>query len=109
MPPGKGVRVRLPSETFSVIIEESNGALRLLLFGWLDASAVPALYQAVGRAGSRDVTLDIEELTYIDGAGWLGVIGCEQRVASRGGRLRIDNGIRKILELDPGISRSPGR
>jgi anti-anti-sigma factor len=99
MPPRKGVRLRVPSETFTVLIEESNGALRLHLFGWLDAAAVPALYQAAARAGSRDVTLDVEELTYIDGAGWLGVIGCEQRVATRGGRLRIENGIRKILEL----------
>ena len=75
----------------------------------MDADAVPALYQTVARSGSRDVVLDIEDLEFIDGAGWLGVITCEQRVANWGGRLRIDNGIRKILELDPGISRSPGR
>lgn len=92
--------MRLPSETFSVLTEESNGTLRLHLFGWLDAAAVPALHQAVARAnGSPEVVLDIEELTFIDGAGWLAVIGCEQRLATRGGRLRIENGIRKILEL----------
>ena len=75
-----------------------------------DGSTPPLcrLYQAVAHSGSRDVVLNIEDLEFIDGAGWLGVIGCEQRVAS-GGRLRIDNGIRKILELDPGISRSPER
>jgi anti-anti-sigma factor len=92
--------LRLPSETFSVLIEESNDVLRLHLIGWLDAAAVPALYQAVARAaGSREVVLDIEDLTFVDGAGWLGVIGCEQRVATRGGRLRIENGIRRILKL----------
>ena len=77
--------MRVPSESFSVLVEESNDALRLFLTGWLDAAAVPGLYQAVARSGSRDVVLDIEDLEFIDGAGWLGVIGCEQRVASRGG------------------------
>ncbi len=51
------------------------------------------------RAGPGDVTLDIDPLESIDGAGWLGVIACEQRVTGWGGRLRIDNGIRKILDL----------
>jgi anti-anti-sigma factor len=101
--------MRVPYESFSVLVQESKDALHVFLGGWLDAAAVPGLYQAVARSGSRDVVLDIEDLEFIDGAGWLGVIGCEQRVASRGGRLRIDNGIRKILELDPVISRSPGR
>ena len=101
--------MRVPSESFSLLVQESNDALRVFLSGWFDAAAVPGLYQTVARSGSRDVVLDIEDLEFIDGAGWLGVIGCERRVASRGGRLRIDNGIRKILELDPGISRSPER
>jgi anti-anti-sigma regulatory factor len=101
--------MQVPSESFSVLVEESNDALHLFLGGSFDAAAVPGLYQAVARSGSRDVVLDIQDLEFIDGAGWLGMIGCERRVASRGGRLRIDNGIRKILELDPGISRSPGR
>ena len=84
--------MRVPSESFSVLVEESN-----------HAAPVPGrmvrrrrgagLYQAVAHSGSRDVVLNIEDLEFIDGAGWLGVIGCEQRVASRGGRLRIDNGI----------------
>jgi hypothetical protein len=50
-----------------------------------------------GRPGN--VVLDIDGLDHIDGAGWLGVISCEQRVTNWGGRLRIDHGIRKILEL----------
>ena len=48
--------------------------------------------------------LDIDGLDFIDGAGWLGVISCEQRVARWGGRLRIDRGIRKILKLAPSTS-----
>ena len=87
------------SESFSVLMEESNGALHLYLAGWLDASAVPALLQSVGRGRPGDVVLDIDGLDHIDGAGWLGVISCEQRVTNWGGRLRIDHGIRKILEL----------
>ena len=101
--------MQVPSETFSVQIEESSGTSHLYLTGCLDAAAVPALQDAVASARPLDVALDIDGLEFIDGAGWLGVITCEQRVANWGGRLLIDHGIRKILELDPGISRSPGR
>jgi hypothetical protein len=101
--------MQAPSEGFSVLMEESNGALRLYLAGWLDASAVPALLRSVTRGRPGDVVLDIEGLDHIDGSGWLGVISCEQRVANWGGRLRIDHGIRKILELAPPASGSPGR
>ena len=91
--------MQVPSESFSVLMEESNGALRLNLAGWLDASAVPALLRSVTRCRPGDVVLDIDGLDHIDGAGWLGVISCEQRVTNWGGRLRIDHGIRRILEL----------
>jgi len=91
--------MRVPSESFSALIEESNGVLRLYLTGWLDAAAVPQLLRAVLLGKPGDVVLDIQGLDFIDGAGWLGVISCEQRVATWGGRLRIDHGIRKILEL----------
>ena len=91
--------MRVPSESFSVLIEESNGAQHLTLEGWLDAAAAPTLLAAVTRARPRDVTIDIDRLVSIDGAGWLGVVACEQRVTDWGGRLRIDDGIRKILDL----------
>ena len=91
--------MRVPSESFSVLMEKSNGAMHLYLAGWLDASAVPALLQSVMQGRPGDVVLDIDGLDHIDGAGWLGVISCEQRVTNWGGRLRIDHGIRKILEL----------
>jgi anti-anti-sigma factor len=91
--------MQVPSESFSVLMEESNGALHLYLAGWLDASAVPALLRSVTRGRPGDVVLDIDGLDYIDGAGWLGVISCEHRVTDWGGRLRIDHGIRRILEL----------
>ena len=90
--------MRVPSEGFSVLIEESNGQ-HLTLDGWLDAGAVPTLLAAVTRARPPDVTIDIDRLASIDGAGWLGVIACEQRVSGWGGQLRIDDGIRKILDL----------
>jgi anti-anti-sigma regulatory factor len=101
--------MQVPSESFSVQIEESSGTSHLYLTGCLDAAAVPALQDAVAGARPLHVALDIDGLEFIDGAGWLGVITCEQRVAKWGGRLLIDHGIRKILELDPGTSRSPGR
>jgi len=91
--------MRVPSENFSVLSEESNGAQHLTLDGWLDAAAVPTLLAAVTRARPLDVTIDIDQLESIDGAGWLGVVASEQRVSGWGGQLRIDDGIRKILDL----------
>ena len=38
--------MRIPSENFSVLIEESNGAQHRTLDGWLDAAAVPTLLAA---------------------------------------------------------------
>jgi hypothetical protein len=93
--------MQVASESFSVQIEESSGTSRLYLTGALDAAAVPALQNAVVGARPLDVALDIDGLEFIDGAGWLGVISCEQHVANWGGRLLIDHGIRKILELAP--------
>ena len=64
--------MRVPSESLSVLVRESNDALQLFLGGWFDAAAVPALYRAVARSGSRDVVLDVEDLEFIDGAGGSG-------------------------------------
>jgi hypothetical protein len=91
--------MQVPSESFSVQIEESSGTSHLYLTGCLDAAAVPALQDAVAGARPLDVALDVDGLEFIDGAGWLGVISCEQHVANWGGRLLIDHGIRRILEL----------
>lgn len=44
--------MRVPSESLSIFIEESDEALRLSLTGWLDASAVPALQDAVASTNS---------------------------------------------------------
>ena len=52
-------------------------------------------------ASARAHTFD--GLEFVDGAGWLGVISCDQHVANWGGRLLIDRGIRKILELDASL------
>ena len=100
--------MRVPSERFSIIIDESDEAVRLFLTGWLDAAAVPALQDAVASARPLDVALEIAGLEFVDGDGWLGVISCERLVAQWGGRLRVGRGIRKILELDPVTSRSLG-
>lgn len=92
--------MQVPSESFSVQIEESSGTSHLHLTGWLDAAAVPALQDAVAGARPLDVALDLDGLEFIDGAGWLGVTWCDEAVAKWGGRLLIDHGLRKMLELE---------
>ena len=65
--------MQVPSESFSVQIEESSGTSHLYLTGWLDAAAVPALFRTRSpSARPLDVALDIDGLEFIDGAGWLG-------------------------------------
>lgn len=92
--------MQVPSESFSVQIEESSGTSHLHLTGWLDGAAVPALQDAVAGARPLDVALDLDGLEFIDGAGWLGVTWCDEAVAKWGGRLLIDHGLRKMLELE---------
>ena len=90
------------ADRFSVRVEDSHDACHVRLSGRLDASALPALEDAIGEVPHRDVVLDLEALTSMDGAAWIAVTRLENRVRDRGNELHLVNAhgrIRTIFEL----------
>jgi anti-anti-sigma factor len=89
------------TDPFSVGVEDSNGATHLRLSGRFDASALPALDDALSGVPHRDVVLDLAALTFMDGAAWIAVTRLENRVQDWGKDLRLVNArgrIRTIFE-----------
>ena len=64
--------MRTLSDTFSVELERSNGATHLRLAGRFDVAATRVLDDAIAVIRRRDVILDLEAVTFMDGAAWLG-------------------------------------
>jgi anti-anti-sigma factor len=94
--------MRVPSDTFTVRVKRSTGMARLRLTGRFDAAAVETLDAVMGVVRDRDVTMDLEGITFMDGAGWLGVMAYERRVRDWGKDVRLENApehIRRIFEL----------
>lgn len=90
------------ADPFSVRVDDSNGATHLRLSGRFDASALPALEDAIDAVPHRDVVLDLAALTFMDGAAWIAVTRLENRVRDWGNDLRLVNArgrIRTIFEL----------
>ena len=87
---------------FSISVGHRSGAALLRLSGRFDGRALPQLDASLSRARDRDVLMDLGDLTFMDGAAWLAVMGVEHRVRDWGSRLRVvnvDGSIRKIFEL----------
>jgi anti-anti-sigma factor len=94
--------MRVPSHSFTVRVKRSTGMARLRLTGRFDAAAVEALDAVIGVVRDRDVTMDLEGITFMDSAGWLGVMAYERRVRDWGKDVRLENApehIRRIFEL----------
>ena len=94
--------MRVPSDTFSVRVKQSNGALHLRLSGRFDSGAVAALDGLIGVGRSRDVVMDLERITFIDGAAWVALMAYDHRVHDWGKDLRLVNTpahLRRIFEL----------
>jgi anti-anti-sigma factor len=94
--------MRVPSDTFTVHVERSTGTVRLRLTGRFDAAAVATLDALIGVVRDRDVTMDLEGVTSMDGAGWRGVLTYERRVRDWGRDVRLENvpeHVRRIFDL----------
>jgi anti-anti-sigma factor len=93
--------MRVPSE-FSVRVEDAGEAAHLRLTGRFDASSLPALDDTIGDTRRRNVVMDLDGLTFMDGAAWLAVMAWEHRVRDWGKDFRLVNvrgRIRKIFEV----------
>lgn len=94
--------MRVPSDTFTVHVRRSTGTARLRLTGRFDAAAVATLDALIGVVRDRDVTMDLEGVTSMDSAGWLGVLTFERRANDWGKDVRLENApehVRRIFEL----------
>jgi anti-anti-sigma factor len=94
--------MRVPSDTFTVRVKRSTGTARLRLTGRFDAAAVASLDSLIGVVRHRDVVMDLEGITFMDSAGWLGVMAYERRVHDWDKEFRLENApehIRRIFEL----------
>lgn len=94
--------MRVPSEIFSLSVEHSDSSVRLLLTGRFDAAAIPALDDVIGEVERRDVLMDLDGITFMDGAAWLAVMNLEHRVHDWGKGLQLVNtpgSIRRIFEI----------
>ena len=94
--------MRVPSDTFTVHVSRSTGTARLRLTGRFDAAAVASLDALIGVLRHRAVTMDLEGITFMDSAGWLGVMAYERRVQDWDKEFRLENApehVRRIFEL----------
>jgi anti-anti-sigma factor len=94
--------MRVPSDLFTVRVKRSTGTARLRLKGRFDEAAVETLDALIGVLRHRDVTMDLEGITFMDTAGWLGVMAYERRVRDWGKDVRLENvpeHVRRIFEL----------
>jgi anti-anti-sigma factor len=94
--------MRTLSDTFSVELERSNGATHLRLAGRFDVAATLVLDDAIAMIRRRDVVLDFEAVTFMDGAAWLAIMAYEHRVHDWGMKFRLAHvpaAIRRIFEV----------
>jgi anti-anti-sigma factor len=114
--------MQVPSDTFSIRLEPSNGVVHLHLSGRFDLAAVRAFDGVFAHTHALDVVVDLEEVTFMDGAAWLAVMDLEHRALDGGKEVRLVNvpqPLRRIFDLtatgyllsdaDRNIDMTPGR
>ena len=90
------------SDTFSIDVQERSEATHLRLIGRFGVATRASLDRLIRRRWPHDVVLDLEGLTFMDGAAWLVVMDLHHRVDDGGQRLQVVNvpaRIRRIFEV----------
>lgn len=81
-----------PEALLTARIEKSNGVARLLLHGELDMWTAPLLAEpltVLERDGADEVTLELQDLTFMDIAGLHAFMDAQHRAEMNGYRLHI--------------------
>jgi anti-sigma B factor antagonist len=84
LPPG--------DELISVDVAASEGSVRLTVSGEVDSSSAPSLRTSVDEAfdaGARQITIDLDAVTFLDSAGLCVLAGAHRRAEEDGVRLRV--------------------
>ena len=77
-------------EGFALHLVRGHDRDVVVVVGELDGSTVPRLHELVATlvtAGSRDVVLDLENMTFVDSSGLSGMLGTRQLLDELGGSL----------------------
>ena len=92
---------------FDVIVSEQDGTLVLHLSGELDLVSEPALTAELAQAGDRPVTIELEDLAFMDSTGLRALLSAAREVT----RLRLTGPlqppIRRLLELTQTLAILP--
>ena len=94
--------MRRHSDTFSVELERLNDATHLRLAGRFDVAATPLLDETIGVIRRRDVILDLDAVTFMDGAAWLAIMATNIASTTGGMKFRLAHvpaNIRRIFEV----------
>ena len=86
-------------ELLTVDTLRDDGALRLVLAGEVDCSTAPLLRRALDTAFAgqpREVTVDLEAVTFLDSAGLSTLAIAHRTAAGQGVRLRVLVGTRAV-------------
>jgi anti-sigma B factor antagonist len=79
-------------ELVSIDVATTEQAVRLAVTGEVDSSSAPALRTSVDEAfaaGARDITIDLDAVTFLDSAGLCVLAGAHRRAEEDGVRLRV--------------------
>jgi anti-sigma B factor antagonist len=84
LPPG--------DELISVGVAATDSSIRLTVSGEVDSSSAPSLRTTVDdafSAGAREITIDLDAVTFLDSAGLCALAAVHRRAVDDGVRLRI--------------------
>jgi anti-sigma B factor antagonist len=90
---------------FSIAIEETDSAARVVLEGELDIATTPradAELRRVEQNGARVIVLDLRQLTFMDSTGLRLLVAADARARDAGHRLAIVRGppaVHRVLEI----------
>jgi anti-sigma B factor antagonist len=79
-------------ELVSIDVATTAGAVRLTVSGEVDSSSAPSLRTYVDEAfaaGAREITIDLDAVTFLDSAGLCVLAAAHRRAEEDGVRLRV--------------------
>jgi len=88
-----------------VTVQANGTQAAVSLSGDLDAATAPefdAALDPVLDAGANDITIDVEELSFLDSSGLRSLVRARERALAAGGALQLTNAgpaVRRVLEI----------
>ena len=87
---------------FSSHTQTADGVARIAVSGELDLATAPVLYDQIVSAeapGVTDITLDLQDMTFLDGSGLRALLAARSRADANGHRLLLVGATAPALRL----------